>query len=79
MNLTGEFSRPGWVRMFLGLLVGAGLGLGLGAGVYLLLNPALEGAGGTLEDFQGLLWNVVPLCTAAGALVGYLWGRGPRR
>ena len=39
--------------------------------LYLWLNPALEGRGDWLEEFQGLLFNVVPLGGGAGGLLGW--------
>ena len=40
------------------------------------LDPLLDRAGPPREDLQGLLWNVVPVLTVVGALVGHrLWTR----
>ncbi len=56
-------------------LWGAAVGLAVGVAVYLVANPWFEGAGGTLEEFQGLLWNVVPLGLVLGAVTGWAWSR----
>lgn len=62
-------------RKIAGLLVGAVAGLLLGGVVYSLGAPVLERSGGWLRETQGLLWNLVPLLTVLGALVG-VWVAG---
>ena len=59
-------------RVALGVVVGGAIGFAVGAAVYLLLNPVLEDASGWVRETQGLLWNVAPLLTVLGALVGGL-------
>ena len=39
--------------------------------LYLWLNPALEGRDDWLEEFQDLLFNVVPLGGGAGGHLGW--------
>lgn len=50
---------------------GALAGLGLSSAVYLLLTPVLEHSRGLVRELQGLLWNVVPLSTVAGGVLGW--------
>jgi hypothetical protein len=59
-------------RVALGLVCGGAIGFAVGAVVYVLLNPALEDASGWIRETQGLLWNLVPLLTVLGGLVGGL-------
>ncbi len=54
-----------------GAIAGALVGLGVSSLVYGLLNPLLEKSGGLLRETQGLLWSLVPVMTALGALVGH--------
>ncbi len=65
-NPTGQ-SAP---RALIGVLVGAVLGFAVGAAAYLLIDAALKGRGGWVEEFQGLAWNLVPLGAVVGAGVG---------
>jgi len=65
-------------RGLLGAAAGAVLGFGVGIGVYLLVNPRLEASNSGIEEFQGLLWNIVPVLTGAGALLGW-WVLRPHR
>lgn len=64
-------------------LIGGGIALGpvMGVLLYLWLDPAIEGRGDWLEEFQGLLSNVVPLSGVAGGLLGWWASRklGPAR
>lgn len=55
--------------------VGAALGLALGVLLYLWLNPALEGRDDWLEEFQGLLFNIVPAGAVVGGLLGWWLSR----
>lgn len=66
-------------RAALMIAVGIALGLALGVLVYVSLNPALEGRDDWLEEFQGLLFNVVPLGAVAGGLLGWWASRRFRR
>lgn len=59
-------------RVVLGVVVGGAIGFGEGAAVYLLLKPVLEDASGWIRETQGLLWNLVPVLTVVGALIGGL-------
>ena len=59
-------------RVALGILGGGPVGFAVGAVVYVLLNPVLEDASGWIRETQGLLWNLVPVLTVLGALVGRL-------
>ena len=67
--------RPPWLRTVVFVVGGAAVGLALGIGGYLLFNAYAEGRGGTVEEFQGLVSNVVPLGLLAGGVVGYLFVR----
>lgn len=69
-------ASPGRSGLLLAL-VGAAVGFGLGALVYLGLEPVLERSDGLLRELQGMLWNVVPLLTALGAVLG--WRLAARR
>jgi hypothetical protein len=60
-----------------GGLVGGIIGFMIGAVVYLFVNPMLEAATGPVRELQGLLWNLVPLLTATGSVVG--WWTATRR
>jgi cell division protein FtsX len=53
-------------------LAGALVGLTIGSSIYLVLNPVLENASGSVRELQGLLWNVVPLMTVVGAVLGWI-------
>lgn len=59
------------MRSLLGAVVGGLLGFAAGSAVYLLLNPVLEESSGLVREMQGLLWNLVPLLTVAGAGLGW--------
>ena len=59
-------------RVALGVVVGGAIGFAAGAAVYLLLNPVLEDASGWIRETQGLLWNLVPVLSVLGAVVGGL-------
>jgi hypothetical protein len=68
-------------RVAVGILAGGLAGLAIGAVVYVLVDPILENASGWVRETQGLLWNLVPISTVLGALVGRLLlngSRGPR-
>lgn len=52
------------------VLLGGLVGLAVSSGVYLGLNPVLEASSGPVREMQGLLWNLVPLSTVAGMLLG---------
>lgn len=64
-------------RVALGVLGGSALGFAVGAAVYILVNPMLEDASGWVRETQGLLWNLVPLLTVLGAVVGGLLLKRP--
>jgi len=59
-------------RVALGVVGGGAIGFAVGAVVHMLLNPVLEDASGWIREMQGLLWNLVPILTVIGALVGGL-------
>jgi len=72
--------RPRWLGAGLATAAGGAVGFGLGAVIYLLVTPVLEDSSGLVRELQGLLWNLVPLLTAVGALAGWwLHARRPRR
>lgn len=60
------------VRVALGIVGGGAIGFAVGAVVYIILNPVLEEASGWIREMQGLLWNLVPVLSVLGALVGGL-------
>lgn len=55
----------------LGALAGGLAGFAVSSILYLTVNPLLERSSGLLRETQGLLWNLVPLLTAAGLLLGW--------
>lgn len=57
--------------MVIGMLVGAAAGFGLGGAVYVLVNPVLEQSSGLVRELQGALWNLVPLLTVVGGVLGW--------
>lgn len=58
------------VRGVVGGLAGGAVALAVAAAIYLGVNPLLESAGSPLRELQGLLWNIVPLGTVTGIVVG---------
>ena len=60
------------LRAISGGLAGAALGFGVGYLIYSWLNPWLEARDDWLEEFQGALFNIVPLCIVVGAAAGWL-------
>ena len=59
----------GWIW---GALGGGALGFGVGYTFYVLITPVLEASTGLVRELQGLSWNLVPLLTVAGAVLGGL-------
>jgi len=59
------------MRTWVLVLAGGASGFVLGAGVYLVVNPILERSTGLVREMQGLLWNLVPLLTGAGMVLGW--------
>jgi cell division protein FtsX len=84
--MAASDGRQRWVTGTLGAAAGAVVGFSLSWLIYTALNPVLEASTGWTRELQGFLWNVVPLLTLAGAVVGALvavrWRRrgraGPR-
>lgn len=72
MKTISTSERPHSLRAIGGGLAGAALGFGVGYLIYGWLNPLLEARGDWLEEFQGALFNIVPLCIVVGAAVGWL-------
>ncbi|WP_372729214.1 hypothetical protein [Nocardioides sp.] len=68
------------VRLVLFPVLGAATGLLLGLLGYLLFEQYTDGRGGTLEEFQGMVSNLVPLGLLLGGVLGFLLARprGPR-
>ena len=64
--------RPLSLRAIGGGLAGATLGFGAGYLIYGWLNPILEARDDWLEEFQGALFNIVPLCIVIGAAAGWI-------
>lgn len=63
------------MRTWLLVVVGGAVGLAVGAAVYLGLNPVLEQSTGLVRELQGLLWNLVPLLTVVGMVLGWWFAR----
>lgn len=57
------------------VLLGGALGLVVGSTVYLSVNPVLERSPGLVRELQGMLWNLVPLLTVAGMVLGWWLAR----
>lgn len=57
------------------ILLGGALGLAVATGAYLSLNPVLERSTGLVREMQGLLWNLVPLLTVVGMVLGWWFAR----
>ncbi|HSK24890.1 MAG TPA: hypothetical protein VK906_17020 [Egicoccus sp.] len=60
-------------------VLGALLGFAVSAAIYLVLDPLLETSSTGVRELQGLLWNVVPVGTVAGFVVGVLLASRRRR
>lgn len=71
MGERGRRRSRAVVAAVLGGGVGALAGLAVSSAVYLLLTPVLEDSRGLVRELQGLLWNVVPLLTVAGGVLGW--------
>jgi H+/Cl- antiporter ClcA len=63
------------MRTWLFILIGGAVGLAVATGVYLSLNPVLERSTGLEREMQGLLWNLVPLLTVVGMVLGWWFAR----
>jgi H+/Cl- antiporter ClcA len=63
------------MRTWLFILIGGVLGLAVATGVYLSLNPVLEQSTGLVREMQGMLWNLVPLLTVLGMVLGWWFAR----
>ena len=72
MKTISTNERPLSLRAIGGGLAGAALGFGVGYVIYGWLNPLLEARDDWLEEFQGALFNIVPLSIVVGAAVGWL-------
>lgn len=75
MIAPGTQKGRGLRSSLFGGVVGAAVGFGLSSVIYRLLNPVLEDSSGWVRELQGLLWNLVPLLTIAGASLG-AWAVG---
>jgi cell division protein FtsX len=73
--MTGQVHRPWFRSAWFGAAAGAVAGFLLGWGIYALATPALEASDGLIRETQGLVWNLVPLLTVAGGVLGYLMTR----
>ncbi len=58
-------------RRWLGGVTGGLAGFAISSATYLLLNPVLENQRGWARELQGPLWNLVPLLTLGGFLLGW--------
>lgn len=63
------------MRTWVFALLGGALGLAAATGVYLSLNPVLEESTGLAREMQGMLWNLVPLSTVLGMVLGWWFAR----
>lgn len=63
------------MRTWVFILLGGALGFAVATGVYLILNPILEESTGLAREMQGMLWNLVPLLTVVGMLLGWWFAR----
>jgi hypothetical protein len=63
------------MRTWVLVLAGGAFGFVLGAGVYLAVNPILERSTGLVRETQGMLWNLVPLLTVIGMMLGWWFAR----
>lgn len=72
MKASTTNEPPLSLRAISGALAGAILGLAVGYLIYGWLNPLLEARDDWLEEFQGALFNIVPLCIVIGAAAGWL-------
>jgi hypothetical protein len=63
------------MRTWAFVLFGGALGLAGATGVYLGLNPVLEESTGLAREMQGMLWNLVPLSTVLGMVLGWWFAR----
>jgi hypothetical protein len=77
MNIEPQGPANGQRQRPTAVIVAAGVALGLAVGVllYLWLNPILEGRDDPLEEFQGLLFNIVPAGAVAGGLLAWWLSR----
>lgn len=67
-------------RVLVGAAAGALAGFAVATALWLALEPVLDRTDTWVRDLQGLLWNVIPLLTVVGALVGLWVARSwPRR
>ncbi len=64
------------VGAVLAIVIGAALGLAVGAGLYTVIARVLDDAGSPLVELQGFAWNLVPLGTLGGGVLG--WWAGSR-
>lgn len=65
-----EPSRRGGDGLLAGMLGGIA-GFAIASVVYLLVNPVLEDSTSWVRELQGMLWNLVPLLTVAGTMLGW--------
>lgn len=75
MNESRTPKRHGPLLHLLGATVGAAVGFGMAWVIYVSLVPVLENRDDWLRDLQGFLWNVVPLLTVGGAVLGWWFVR----
>lgn len=64
--------------LVVGGALGGVVGFVLAAMIYTTVNPVLENSTSWVRELQGMLWNVVPLGTGAGAVIGVLIARWRR-
>lgn len=57
------------------VLLGGALGLAVSTVVYMGLDPVLEESTGLAREMQGILWNLVPLLTGVGMVLGWWFAR----
>jgi len=79
LEIDPQTSRIARWRPVLGGLIGALIFFGAAYWLYTWLNPILEARRDWLREMQGFLFTIVPLATAAGAVLGWWVVRPPRR
>ena len=78
MNESKTPNRHGPLLFLLGAIAGAAVGFGVAWVIYVSLVPVLEDRDDWLRELQGFLWNVVPLLTVGGAVLGWWFVRARR-
>ena len=78
-ELMKSVSPRVWGQRVVATVAGALVGFGLTFLLYSWLNPILEARTDWFRELQGMLFTMVPLCTVAGAAVGWAGSRPKHR